>query len=138
MKIATIITVIGIVLPYSDFSTKAQESKAFIRPDNFSVVLVPAVMHEFRAHVPFWLSQKSQEYFGFAVHLYQKENSSAPNYIATNQGSEAGVYLRYIVDHYYKFPDVAVFIHGRPEDHQKQWLNITKCVKYVEYVGLLI
>lgn len=96
---------------------------------SYSVVVVPAVMHEFQHSLPYWMLQQTQERYGFTTFAYQKLNSSLPNYISTNQGSEAGVYLRYIVDHYDNFPDVAVFIHGRPEDHHKNWLNATYCVK---------
>ena len=70
------------------------------------------------------------------VFLYQKLNSSEPNYISSNQGSEAGVYLRYIVDHYESFPDVAVFVHGFPEIHHNNWLNLTYCVRYRNCIGI--
>ena len=96
---------------------------------SYSVVVVPAVMHEFQNSLPYWMHKTIQEKNGFTTFVYQKLDSSLPNYVSTNQGSEAGVYLRYIVDHYENFPDVAVFIHGRPEDHHKNWLNATYCVK---------
>eukprot|EP01036_Dinobryon_divergens_P030327 gene30327-39556_t len=69
-------------------------------------------MHEFDRQRPHWMDPVVQEKYGMKVFLYQKLNASEPNYISTNQGSEAGVYLRYIVDHYHTFPDVAVFVHG--------------------------
>lgn len=60
------------------------------------------------------------------------------------------MFLRYIVDHYDSFPDIAIFVHGlvwsglvclslpiasnlsppaaRPEDHQKRWLDMIPCI----------
>ena len=84
--------------------------------------------------------------------LYQKLNSSAPNYISTNRGCENGAYFNYIVDHYDSFPDIAIFVHGstpsfpyralnsnlipvirffcaaKPEEHQKHWLDMIPCI----------
>lgn len=104
---------------------------------NYSVVVVPAVMHEFIRGQPYWMASHVQKMYGIQVFLYQKLNETEPNFISTNQGSEAGVYLRYIVDHYDNFPDVAVFIHGYPEEHQRDWLNITYCVRYDVFICLV-
>ena len=48
---------------------------------------------------------------GYSVYLYQRLDPSKPNFVK-NRGTEGGVFLRYIVDHYDSFPDVAIFVHG--------------------------
>ncbi len=83
-------------------------------------VVVPAVYKEWDQIKPKWTSLEIQQQYNFSIFLYQKHNPNAPNYIR-NRGTEAGVYLRYIVDHYYHFPDIAIFVHARPEDHQPKW-----------------
>jgi Protein of unknown function (DUF3431) len=70
-----------------------------------------------------------QQEYGFETFLYQKHNATDRNYIAFNRGLEAGVYLRYIVDHYDDFPDVAIFTHAFPEVHQDRWLSMVKCIR---------
>eukprot|EP01032_Pedospumella_encystans_P029374 gene29374-33172_t len=59
---------------------------------------------------------------------YQKLDPNAPNYFAYNRGTETGVYLKYIVDHYHDFPDVAIFVHAKPYEHQVNWLNMIGCI----------
>ena len=72
-------------------------------------VVVPSVYHEWISNQPEWVtSQEIKNKFGYEVFLYQKQDPNKPNYMKTNRGTEAGVFLRYIVDHYYNFPDVAV------------------------------
>ncbi len=99
--------------------------------DSISKVIVPSVFQEWNESQPLWASESMQKKFGYSVFLYQKLNSSAPNYIKTNRGTEGGVYLRYIVDHYNDFPDVAFFVHAAPEVHQLDynWLDMVNCVK---------
>jgi hypothetical protein len=64
-------------------------------------------------------------------------NSSAPNYFSTNRGSEGGVYLKYIVEHYHDFPDIAIFVHANPEEHQKDWLQIVGCISpTAQYINI--
>lgn len=98
---------------------------------NFSKVIVPSVYREWEHRIPSWASESEQQKSNYTVFVYQKLNSSAPNFISTNRGTEAGVYLRYIVDHYDTFPDIAVFVHAQPEVHVKgfNWLDMVKCVR---------
>ena len=64
----------------------------------------------------------------YSVFLYQKLHPDRPNYIPYNRGGEASVFLTYIVDHYDDFPDVAIFVHARPEDHQPHFLSMIGCI----------
>ena len=68
------------------------------------------------------------EQYGYTTFLYQKLDPNKPNYIATNRGTEGAVFLRYIVDHYDDFPDVAMFVHANPAEHQKHWLQMLGCI----------
>lgn len=101
---------------------------------SLSKVLVPSVFREWydannTLHAPSWVSNSSlHERYNYTVFLYQKVNSSAPNYIATNRGRENGVYYRYIVDHYHDFPDVAIFTHADPVEHQPHFLDWIGCI----------
>lgn len=79
---------------------------------SFTKVVVPAVYKEWLDGMPDWARDKSiQEEYGYTVKLYQRLDPEKPNFVK-NRGSEGGVYLRYIVDHYDTFPDVAIFVHG--------------------------
>lgn len=44
--------------------------------------------------------------------VYTKANNLATNNIPINKGNEASCYLRYIIDHYERLPDVIAFVHG--------------------------
>ncbi len=93
-----------------------------------SKVIVPAVYKEWHKGQPEWMYNVTlQTKYNYTTFLYQKLNSSLPNYISTNRGTEAGVYLRYIVDHYDTFPDIAVFVHAHPKEHQEHWLEMIGC-----------
>ena len=96
----------------------------------FQKVLVPAVYDEFvKAGQPSWMTDQAvMERYNYSVFLYQKLDPNAPNYIRYNRGGEVGVYLRYIVDHYNNFPDVAIFVHSRPDAHQPRWLELIGCI----------
>lgn len=95
----------------------------------FRKVVIPSVYDEWRNGPPDWAVNKTlQSELGFSVFLYQKLDPSGPHYLAFNRGTESGVYLRYIVDHYDDFPDVAIFTHARPEDHQPNWLQHIGCI----------
>jgi hypothetical protein len=92
-------------------------------------VIVPAVYKEWVRAKPEWAtSDRMKKQYGYTTFVYQKLNPKEPNYIDKNRGCEAGPYFRYIVDHYDSFPDVAVFIHARPEDHSKNWLEMVGCI----------
>jgi hypothetical protein len=67
--------------------------------------------------------------YHYSVKLYQKTNPTKPNFIAFNRGTEAGVYLRYIVDHYHQFPDIAVFVHADPSSHNEHWFDAVRCIR---------
>lgn len=98
--------------------------------DAFSKVLVPAIHDEFDpTNYPGWISDPEiLAKYNYSVVLYQKHTPTAPYYIAKNRGTEGAVYLRYIVDHYDNFPDVAIFVHGYPEDHAPNWLQMIGCI----------
>ena len=74
---------------------------------SLSKVIVPSVYKEWELGMPDWMtSAKIQQQYGFSTFLYQKLDPNAPNFIAKNRGTEAGVYLRYVVDHYENLPDI--------------------------------
>ena len=47
----------------------------------------------------------------------------------TNFSTEAGVYLRFIVDHYHDLPDITIFVHARPEEENAHWRSWVKCLR---------
>ncbi|KAJ6009843.1 hypothetical protein N7522_004859 [Penicillium canescens] len=51
--------------------------------------------------------------------IYVADDPSAPLHPPKNKGHEVMIYLTYIVDHYDRLPDVAVFMHS----HQVAWHN---------------
>lgn len=91
----------------------------------FKKVVVPSVYREWVGSKPDWVTSEAiRNQYGYEVFLYQKLDSALPNFIANNRGTEGGVYLRYIVDHYDDFPDVAIFVHAQ-------------CVNYIiDYIKL--
>lgn len=96
----------------------------------FRKVIVPSVYKEWKNGMPKWVVNESmKEYYGYETFIYQKHSPSKLNYIGINQGNEAGVYLRYIVDHYHNFPDVAVFVHAKPQGHNHEWLKWVRCIR---------
>ena len=97
----------------------------------FYKVVVPAVYSEWEAEgVPEWVRNETfQKQLNYTIFLYQKSNSSKPNFVSTNRGCENGVYYQYIVDHYYSFPDVAIFTHAFPAEHSPNWLDMVSCVR---------
>ncbi len=58
--------------------------------------------------------------FNYSVVIYQKHDSTKPHFIASNQGDENGACYRFIVDYYHDFPDVAMFVHAKPQEHQSE------------------
>lgn len=78
----------------------------FICGDAFETVIIPAVYKEWVNAIPDWVTNKQIHLkYNLSIFLYQKLNSSAPNYIKFNRGTEGAVYLKYIVDNYDKLPD---------------------------------
>lgn len=51
------------------------------------------------------------------VFVYDKENPANPYNVPLNKGSEASVYLKFIIDHYEKLPEYTFFIH----DSEYSW-----------------
>lgn len=94
-------------------------------------VIVPSIYKEFETdQPPQWLVDRDfQKKHGYTVVHYQKFDPRKLHYISANRGTEGGVYLRYIVDHYYNFPDVALFVHANPAGHQEKWFDYFQCVK---------
>eukprot|EP01038_Epipyxis_sp_PR26KG_P015876 gene15876-21526_t len=93
-----------------------------------SKVIIPAVYKEWEENKPDWFANPAiQKEYNFTTFLYQKLNPDKPNYV-NNQGTEGGVYLKYIVDHYDSLPDVMIFVHAKPEDHQPHWLKMIGCI----------
>ena len=61
-----------------------------------------------------------------------------------NVGYEAGVYLRFVMDHYDDLPEQMAFIQDQPEMHNRQWLEWIQCLlperehgKYQGYAPLV-
>lgn len=92
-------------------------------------VIVPSVYDEWSHGSPHWARNVTlMNEFNYSVFLYQKKDPSLPHYISTNRGRENSVYYRYIVDHYDNFPDVAVFVHGRPYAHSPRFIDLVGCI----------
>ena len=97
-------------------------------------VIVPSVHTEWwtkdgEFNPPQWaVNSTIQALFNYSVFMYQKMNPNASNYIGTNRGRENGVYYRYIVDNYDNFPDVAIFVHANPAEHQPKFLEWVGCL----------
>lgn len=96
----------------------------------FHKVIVPSVYREWeKSGLPGWAKDtENLNKHNISVFNYQKLDPSAPNYLWFNRGTETGVYLKYIVDHYDNFPDVAVFVHAHPKGHQNKWLEMVQCI----------
>lgn len=144
-----------------DNSSHTQEPDTPNQPSStwgkFKKVLVPAIYKEWNVQIgdfrlqgsrylPFWfVNQTFQEELGYTTVLYQKQNSSAPHFISTNRGCENGAYYNFIVDYYHDFPDIALFVHAKPEEHMDgwgmvssmEWLNRVKCIRpNISYTSL--
>jgi hypothetical protein len=66
------------------------------------------------------------------VFVYDKENASNPYNIPFNKGSEASVYLKFIIDHYERLPEYTFFIH----DSEYSWHHDGSIVdKYNEAIA---
>lgn len=59
--------------------------------------------------------------------VYQRTKPDEPNYVP-NIGYEAGVYLRFVLDHYDDLPDQTAFIQEQPEMHNRAWLEWLNCL----------
>ena len=104
-------------------------------------VIIPAVYREWGdtwSGTPRWvMDAQMRATYGYSVQLYQKLNSSLPNYVATNRGCENGVYYHYIVENYDALPDVMVFTHAHPEEHNANWLDMVRCASpNISYMSL--
>ena len=94
----------------------------------FTKVVVPAVYKEWHEKIPDWMNETFKLKYNFTTFLYQKLYPDQPNYIVMNRGCENGAYYRYIIDHYYNFPDVAIFVHANPHHHRDNWLDLVGCI----------
>jgi hypothetical protein len=94
-------------------------------------VLVPASYREWiRGFPDFVTNETLKAEYGYSTFLYQKHNPDLPNYVSSNRGCENSIYYKYIVDHYHDFPDLAIFVHAKPGEHNSdQWLNYIKCIR---------
>lgn len=95
------------------------------------LVVVPSIFNETaelnRRDGTNWIKSKTiHQKYNVSVAKYQRHFSDRPSYVK-NQGNEAGVYLRYIVDNYHNFPDIAVFVHAIP--HAEKWPDILGCIR---------
>ena len=72
--------------------------------------------------------ESTKRKYGYSTFVYQKLRPNDSNYMLWNRGTEAGVYLRYIVDHYDDLPDIMIFLHAHPEHHQPRWLEMMGCI----------
>ena len=70
---------------------------------SFRKVIVPAVYREWSIHgAPSWATNKTMmSEKGYEVFVYQKLDSRAPNFIATNRGSESKLIILYFKQTYY-------------------------------------
>lgn len=79
-------------------------------PSTSGIVLVPAMWVNSYPVKP-WHRE-------YDVCAYQRKNPTAPAYVP-NLSFEAGIYLRYIVDHYHALPEIMIFIQedAGPDEH---------------------
>jgi hypothetical protein len=92
---------------------------------------VPASYREWIHGFPDFVTNETlKAEYGYSTFLYQKHNPDLPNYVSSNRGCENSIYYKYIVDHYHDFPDLAIFVHAKPGEHNSdQWLNYIKCIR---------
>ena len=86
-------------------SQEDTERKCVLHPGTLNapqdLTVVPAMwVHDYPAQP--WHS-------GFQTCVYQRKNESLRGYVS-NKAYEAGVYLRFIIDHYNKLPAISVFV----------------------------
>ena len=100
--------------------------------DFLNLTIIPSINHEFEnetSHV--WVTWYRNQYlkkrYHFDVFLYQKLNSSFPNY-ASPRGGDGSVYLQYIVDHYGHLPSIMVFTKAVPYKYTIDFLEMIDCV----------
>ena len=74
------------------------------------VVVVPAVYKEWDSSIPAWACPGSEARYAVAP-LYQRLSSTEPRFVP-NFSYEAGIYLRFVVDHYHNLPPITVFVQG--------------------------
>ena len=96
----------------------------------FEKVVVTSVYKEWQTDgKSSWVTDKEfKKKHGYSVFAYQKLDPNASYYFNHNRGSETGIYLKYIVDHYENFPDIAIFEHAHPHEHQTKLLDMVNCI----------
>ncbi|KAK5747184.1 hypothetical protein LTR17_000319 [Elasticomyces elasticus] len=65
-----------------------------------------------------WTTELGQ---GWQAYVYVVNDTAAPLHTARNKGREANAYLTYIIEHYHKLPDVAVFVHAHRNGYPQAW-----------------
>ncbi|KAK3640526.1 hypothetical protein LTR56_011864 [Elasticomyces elasticus] len=65
-----------------------------------------------------WTTELGQ---GWQAYVYVVNDTTAPLHTARNKGREANAYLTYIIEHYHKLPDVAVFVHAHRNGYPQAW-----------------
>lgn len=76
------------------------------------IVVVPSVFDEWQSSLPVWACPNATSRYAVAWPLYQRKQPLAPRFVP-NHAYEAGVYLKFVVDHYEQgLPDVMVFLQA--------------------------
>eukprot|EP00754_Rhynchopus_humris_P023956 Rhum_TRINITY_DN14852_c6_g1::Rhum_TRINITY_DN14852_c6_g1_i1::g.123393::m.123393 len=73
--------------------------------------------------------EKRGEKPDFSTGFAKVAAADGSRYHLTNFGDEATAYLRFIIDHYDDLPDVTVFLHGTPSDHNAAIHDAVACLK---------
>jgi len=87
------------------------------------VVVVPAHYKEWTT--PPW-ADRLPPYA--STYVYQRIDPKLPKY-SLNVGYEAAVHIRFIVEHYDVLPNVTVFTHATPTEHNSQFFAWLKCLR---------
>ena len=108
---------------------RAGGMEALTHPWPRDVIVVPAVYKEWEREIPDWACPSTQESYAVAP-FYQRLDPNGPRFVP-NHANEAGIYLRFVVDHYANMPPLTVFIqadaakHVRNIQHRINSLNTT-------------
>ena len=86
-------------------------------PHAAQIVVVPAVFHEWdrRGPPPWACPRADHDSYRVAWPLYQRTDPADPVTYVPNQAYEAGVYLKYVVDHYNDLPEAMVFVQANTD-----------------------
>ena len=86
-----------------------------------------SVQHGLHLVPAMWITQypSSVWHTNFQTCVYQRHNEYAPAFVF-NRGYEAGIYLRYVIDHYFSLPDIVAFVQ---EDASVEIGNRIACLR---------